>query len=84
MLSLLFPFVDVRNHFHIDHIFPKSKFTKPKLRKAGIPDNDIDEFLEMVNGLPTFSYWKELRILRSSRPCQPTGSKPHMQVSQAE
>ena len=52
MLALLFPFVDVRNHFHIDHVFPKSHFTKPRLKKTGVPDEDIDDFQDMVNGLP--------------------------------
>ncbi|WP_155723617.1 hypothetical protein [Gluconobacter oxydans] len=35
LLSLLFPFVDMRNQFHIDHIFPISRFSKIKLRQAG-------------------------------------------------
>ena len=53
LLTLLFPFVDVTNHhFHIDHVFPQSRFTKPKLTKAGVSDADIDEFKEMVNRLP--------------------------------
>lgn len=53
MLTLLFPFVDVTNHhFHIDHVFPKSRFTKPRLRKAGVSEDDIDEFKEMANSLP--------------------------------
>ena len=52
MLALLFPFVDVRNHFHIDHIFPKSRFRKQKLRKAGVGQDDIEEFRGLVNGLP--------------------------------
>lgn len=52
LLVLLFPFVDVKNHFHIDHIFPKSQFTKSKLKKAVVLDNDIEDFQEMVNGLP--------------------------------
>jgi len=53
LMALLFPFVDVKNsHFHIDHIFPKSRFTGSQLRKAGVSEEDIDEFREMVNGLP--------------------------------
>lgn len=53
LLSLLFPFVDVANHhFHVDHVFPKSRFTKPKLRKAEVPKDDWDEFKEMANSLP--------------------------------
>ena len=53
LLTLLFPFVDVTNHhFHIDHVFPYSRFTKPKLKKAGVADEDIDDFKEMANCLP--------------------------------
>ena len=45
VLSLLYPHVDFRNHFHEDHIFPKSQFTKTKLQKAGVPEEQIDEFI---------------------------------------
>ena len=27
LLSQIFPFIDLSNHFHIDHIFPQSRFT---------------------------------------------------------
>lgn len=53
LLSLLFPFVDVgNNHFHIDHIFPRSKFTKPNLKRAGVPESSIDQYKEMADCLP--------------------------------
>ena len=39
---LLFPFVDTKNHFHIDHVFPRSLFTPAKLKKAKVPDDDIE------------------------------------------
>jgi hypothetical protein len=53
LLSLLFPFVDVaNNHFHVDHIFPKSRFTKPGLDRAGVPESSIDQFKEMSDCLP--------------------------------
>jgi hypothetical protein len=53
LLSLLFPFVDVgNNHFHIDHIFPRSKFTKPILKRAGVPESSIDQFKDMADCLP--------------------------------
>lgn len=45
LLSLIFPFVDLRNHFHMDHIFPKARFTRQKLRVAGVADDEIDEFI---------------------------------------
>src|SRR5690606_35007040 len=39
LLTLLYPFVDVTNHhFHIDHVFPKSLFSKPRLKKAGVAE----------------------------------------------
>ena len=53
LLSLLFPFVDVTNHhFHVDHVFPKSRFTKPRLQKVEVPKEEWDEFKEMANSLP--------------------------------
>jgi hypothetical protein len=35
LLTLLFPFVDTRNQFHIDHVFPTAQFQARKLKKAG-------------------------------------------------
>ena len=34
LLSLLVPFVDLRNQFHVDHIFPTSKFSDRRLKDA--------------------------------------------------
>lgn len=45
-LALLYPTLDFRNKFHVDHIFPKSLFTKRKLEKHGISDDKIEIFLE--------------------------------------
>lgn len=47
LLSLLFPFVDLKNQFHIDHFFPKSRFTNAKLDKAGI--EDVDNYSDWCN-----------------------------------
>lgn len=49
ILSLLYPQLDYNNQFHIDHIFPKSLFTKAKLRKRGISEEDIDTFYDLFN-----------------------------------
>jgi uncharacterized protein with ParB-like and HNH nuclease domain len=49
VLAFLYPSFDFRNRFHIDHIFPKSEFTNSKLRKRGVPENDIPDFLDNVN-----------------------------------
>ena len=50
LLALLYPFIDLRNHhFHIDHVFPKGRFTRPQLRAAGVEDEQIDAFSDCAN-----------------------------------
>lgn len=51
VLSLLYPSLDFRNLFHVDHIFPKSQFTKAKLRNRGILEKDIGTYQEYFNYL---------------------------------
>ena len=51
LLSLLFPFVDLNNQFHVDHVFPRSGFTKPKLRKAELSEDKVDRYLTMRDSL---------------------------------
>jgi len=51
VLSLLYPTLDFSNIFHQDHIYPKSKFTRAKLVKRGIPEEKIAFFLDNVNSL---------------------------------
>ena len=46
LLSLLFPFVDLRNQFHLDHIFPSSRFTVPNLKDKSVPDDKIGCFVQ--------------------------------------
>ena len=53
LLTLLFPFIDVTNHhFHIDHVFPHSLFTKTKLKNGGVSEVDVEEFKELAERLP--------------------------------
>ncbi|MCY4594799.1 MAG: DUF262 domain-containing protein [Bryobacterales bacterium] len=53
LLSLLYPFVDLQNSkFHIDHVFPKSRFSAKRLLSADVPENDIPEFQDRANRLP--------------------------------
>ena len=51
LLSLLFPFVDLRNQFHVDHIFPKTRLTKKRLAAVDVPDGEIGEFVQRRDGL---------------------------------
>jgi hypothetical protein len=52
VLATLYPGLDMSKAFHEDHIFPRSRFTWAKLAKVGIPADQIDEYLERVDGLP--------------------------------
>ena len=50
LLTLLSPSIDLRtHHFHIDHIFPKSRFTRARLRKAGVIDEHHESFADCAN-----------------------------------
>ena len=52
LLVLLFPSVDViRHYFHVDHVFPKSKFTRPQLKKAGIVGKKVEQYVDRADRL---------------------------------
>lgn len=52
LLSLTFPFVDFQNHFHVDHVFPAARFTKPRLRRLGLSEEQVARFQALRDGLP--------------------------------
>lgn len=52
ILSLLYPFVDLRNQFHIDHVFPRSQFKPARLRKDGLDDTKIELLRDIRDRLP--------------------------------
>ena len=41
VLALLYPHVDFANRFHVDHIFPRARFTAGRLRKARVDPENI-------------------------------------------
>jgi hypothetical protein len=51
-LVLLYPTLDFRNKFHVDHIFPRSVFTRAKLLKRGVSSDDREFFGEQAEQLP--------------------------------
>ena len=51
LLSLLYPGVDTRNEFHVDHVFPRSRFTDARLRAAGISGDLFDTMQDACNRL---------------------------------
>ena len=61
VLSLLYPNLDYRNKFHMDHIFPQKFFNNRELSKKLIPEKDMDTFiknqdyignLQLLEGIP--------------------------------
>ncbi|MBL8622238.1 MAG: DUF262 domain-containing protein [Myxococcales bacterium] len=51
LLSLLYPYVDFRNVFHVDHVYPQSRFRKPVLMKAGVSADAVDDYKDKVDRL---------------------------------
>ncbi len=52
LLTLLFPFVDTRNQFHIDHIFPSAVFHARKLKQVGLSEDEIAHLQDSKDRLP--------------------------------
>ena len=50
-LMLLYPSLDFGNRFHEDHMYPKSKFRKSYLRKMGVPEDQLDTYIDSVNDI---------------------------------
>lgn len=50
-LMLLYPSLDFSNKFHEDHMYPKSKFRKSYLRKMGVPEEKLYEYIDTVNDI---------------------------------
>lgn len=48
-LALLYPTFDLRNKFHIDHIFPQYMFSISNLRKSGIEEEKWEEYKKSLN-----------------------------------
>ena len=59
ILSILYPWADLRHSFHVDHMFPKSEFTAKRLAAKGVPQGKSDSFIEDCN------YIGNLQLLES-------------------
>lgn len=49
VLTLLYPGVDLNNRFHVDHIFPKARFSRKRLRDEGVAEDQIESYMDRVN-----------------------------------
>jgi hypothetical protein len=52
VLATLYQGLDLTKSFHEDHIFPRSRFTRARLAKAGVASDKIEEYLTRVDALP--------------------------------
>ena len=69
VLSLIYPSLDYRNVFHLDHIYPKSLFTRSKLLKEGVAEDQVDEFTQRVNRIANLQLLEAIpNIEKSDRP----------------
>ncbi|MCR4719726.1 MAG: DUF262 domain-containing protein [Firmicutes bacterium] len=50
-MMLLYDSLDYNNEFHIDHMYPKSKFTKEYLLSVGVAEDQIDAYIYAVNDI---------------------------------
>ncbi len=71
LLSLLFPFVDLRNQFHLDHVFPISRLSVAKLRKEGFDEAVAETMAVHANALPN------LQLLEGAINNEKRASLPH-------
>lgn len=55
-LMLLYPSLDFSNRFHEDHMYPKSKFKKSYLRKMGVSEEQLDEYINSVNDISNLQF----------------------------
>lgn len=60
IMSVIYPWADLRNNFHLDHMHPKSMFKRATLNKIGVDENDIEFYLE------NFNYIGNLQLLEST------------------
>jgi hypothetical protein len=68
-LSLLYPFVDLRNQYHVDHIYPSALTSKAAMRRAEVSEESINWIfgrrnrlanLQLLNGAENIEKQKAL------------------------
>jgi len=65
-LAILYPSLDFRHKFHIDHIYPRSYFTRKKLRSEGFGDDKFDFYLNNYDSLANLQLLEEIPNIEKS------------------
>lgn len=61
ILAILYPWVDFSNRFHQDHIFPRAQFSRGRLRRAGIGEDDQVSLQERRDQIPNIQLIEGVR-----------------------
>lgn len=51
-LAMLYPTINFQAEVHVDHVFPHAQFYKAKLAKAGVPQDEVQNYIDLMNGIP--------------------------------
>lgn len=51
-LSMLYPKFSFEAELHVDHVFPQKLFYRKHLGAAGVPPEEQDDYIAMMDGLP--------------------------------
>lgn len=65
-LTLLYPGLNYNFKYHQDHIHPQSFFDKKKLRKLGVTEDKIDQYLHAYNSLPNLQLLQAMQNIEKS------------------
>lgn len=71
VLSVLYPGLDFSKAFHEDHVYAKSRFTSKTLIAAGIPAEQVSDYLDAYNLLPN------LQLLAGTANIEKQDTLPH-------
>lgn len=52
VLAAMYPGFDGTKAFHVDHVFPRTKFKRPALAKAGLTEDQVEACIDRRDGLP--------------------------------
>lgn len=69
LLSVLYPFIDVKQLHHVDHIYPKGLLTRGRLERAGLDSEAAAKCIEARNSLPNLQLLEGLlNVTKSDTP----------------
>lgn len=51
LMSILYPWANLRNNFHVDHMYPKSAFTVKRLEERGVTGDTVKYYMDNYNYL---------------------------------